>query len=399
VKQINEGISYLDGVFDNPPLFVFTLTLISKIVGISEIFFRIFIVFCALITTLLVYRVCLILGDKKKAIFASGFYAFFPMNVIFSKIVQIDMYGIALMMLAFYFSILGIKKNKIWFYPSGFFLGLTIISKIPFGLSMIPIIYYMKKKNIESKYIISFILTAFIIPIIWITYILLTNFNYLKRGAGSSSNFFGLGPMHSAAPLYQLYMILIALFLIFFLTILIIKKRPINFEEKTLIIFIATFSFFFIILPNHEYYLLTVFAPLFIFLSLKINSTKKNKILLTVFLFISISILILRPVYEVNWKEPCFFVKENYSNDIIIFSSNPKVSEYYLNRDVKWLHPDQINYSSAYNTIFMFTTYDKMNLRNIGLLNMIEENFVLLKDYDNKIFLYGSENLKRGVKH
>ena len=131
VIHIVEGGSYLDGGFDNPPLFVYTLLFLSKIFGISVILFRLFIVFCTLITIYVIYHIGLILGNKKIALVSSALYAFFPMTMIFSKIIQIDMFAVMLMTASFYFAILGIKKDIRWFFLSGFFLGLTVFTKIP----------------------------------------------------------------------------------------------------------------------------------------------------------------------------------------------------------------------------------------------------------------------------
>ena len=65
VTHVAEGGSYLDGSFDNPPLFVYSLSLLSRITGISLIAFRFVIVFCTLITTYLIYQIGCIFGKKR----------------------------------------------------------------------------------------------------------------------------------------------------------------------------------------------------------------------------------------------------------------------------------------------------------------------------------------------
>ncbi len=396
ITHIVEGGSYLDGSFDNPPFFVYSLSFLSKIFSISIILFRLFIVICTLVTTYFVYHIGYIFGNKRIGLISSAIFAFFPMTVIFSKIIQIDMFGIMLMTATFYFAILGIKKNKRWFFLSGFFLGLTVFTKIPMALIIIPIFYYMFHKKIEIKYFLLIIIETILVPLPWVIYVWTVKPSFLMSSASSSSNFFGLGTMHSEVPYYQLSMILLAILFLILLLILIWKFKPTSIEEKTLVLYFIIFSCFFLLLPNHEYYLLPIFAPLFIFIVLshkKKDSWKKFKKILIIFLGISIILLVVRPLYEVNWEEAVDFVKENYSNYVAVYSTNPKVTEYYFNRKINWLHPNQIADISENNTIIMFTSYDKIDLENVQVMEIIEEKFIFLRSFNDKIFVYGSKNL------
>jgi len=396
ITHIIEGGSYLDGVFDNPPFFVYSLSFLSKIININITLFRLFIVFCTLVTTYVVYHIGYILANKRVGLVSSAIYAFFPMTVIFSKIIQIDMFGIMLMTATFYFAVLGIKKNKRWFFLSGFFLGLTVFTKIPMGLIIIPIFYFMFHKKIEIKYFMMIIIETILVPLPWIAYVWSANPSFFISGASSSSNFFGLGPMHSGVPYYQLSMILLAILFLLFLLISIWKRKPISIEEKTLVLYFLIFSGFFLLLPNHEYYLLPIFVPLFIYIVLsykKKDILKKFKKILIIFLAISIILLIIRPIYEINWEESVDFVKENYSNYEYIYSTNPKVTEYYFQKKVNWLHPNQISDISENNTIILFTVYDKIDLENVQVMEIIEEKFIFLRSFNDKIFIYGSKNL------
>jgi len=40
----------------------------------------------------------------------------------------------------------------------------------------------------------------------------------------------------------------------------------------------------------------------------------------------------------------------------------------------------------------MFTRYDTINLRSTNIPKLIEEDFILLKSFEDKIFIYGSKN-------
>jgi 4-amino-4-deoxy-L-arabinose transferase-like glycosyltransferase len=396
VTYIVEGGSYLDGRFDNPPLFVYSLSFLSKIFGISVILFRFFIVFCTLVTTYIVYQIGYILGNKRVGLVSSALYAFFPMTVIFSKIIQIDMFAIMLMTASFYFAILGIKKDRRWFFLAGFFLGLTVFTKIPMALVIIPIFYYMFYRKIEIKCFLLLIIETILVPLPWIAYVWFVKPSFLRSGASSSSNFFGLGSMHSGVPYYQLTMILLAIIVLGLLIILIWKHKPTSVEEKNLAFYFLIFSVFFLVLPNHEYYLLPVFVPLFIFIGMIYTEEtrwKKFKKIIFIFLGISIILLLARPIYDVNWEEAVNFIKENYTENVTIFSTSPKVTEYYFQHEVNWLHPDQITNISANNIIIMFTSYDRIDLENVHVMEIIEEKFMFLKSFNDKLFIYGSKNL------
>ena len=107
---------------------------------------------------------------------------------------------------------------------------------------------------------------------------------------------------------------------------------------------------------------------------------------------ILMSIGMLLIVGRLVWKI-CKFVKENYPENVTIYSTSPKVTEYYFQHEVNWLHPDQITNISANNTIIMFTSYDRIDLENVHVMEIIEEKFMFLKSFNDKLFIYGSKNL------
>jgi 4-amino-4-deoxy-L-arabinose transferase-like glycosyltransferase len=396
ITHIAEGGSYLDGIFDNPPFFVYSLALLSKIFGASIIIFRLFIMLCTLITTYLIYKIGCIIDKKRAALVSSSLYAFFPMTVIFSKIIQIDLFAIMLMTATFYFAVLGIKKERKWFYLSGIFLGLTVFTKFPAAIIILPVFYYMYCNKIQIKNYLFIIIIAILIQLPWIVYFWTENPTFLVSGTSSSRNFFGLGTMHTEAPIYQLSIIILAILVFVILLILFWRYKPKTIEQRILVLFTLIFSGFFVLLPNHEYYLLPVLVPLFLYLGIIFGNKKKEKIvkkILTIFLIISISFLIFRPIYDVNWEQAVIYVKENYSENVTIYSTGPTVTEYYFNREVNWFHPKNIRNISEKETIIMFTFYDRVNLADLNILIDLEEKFIMLKSIDDKIFIYGSRDL------
>jgi 4-amino-4-deoxy-L-arabinose transferase-like glycosyltransferase len=394
-NYVVNGGSYLDGSFDNPPFFVYTLSFLSKFTGINLVAFRFFTIFCTLVTVCVIYLIGATIKDKKTGLISSALYAFFPMNVIFSKIIQIEMFGIMLMALSFYFTILGTKNRK-WFLLSGLFLGLTAFTKIPFALVFLPIFFYMIHKKTELKFFILMIVESILVVLPWAAYVLVTKPSFLNASSTSSKNFFGLGSMHVKGAPYQTVMIALAVLVFISLIIFFWKKKPKSAEEKALVIFAIVFSLFFVVLPNHEYYLLPVFVPLFLFLGILYSKKdKKIKTILISFLVISIIFLAAKPLYDVNWQEASDYIKNNYPDNINVSSTNPQVMSYLLSRNVTWLTRAEI---STNNTILAFTFYDKITFDALDMNNFIEENFLLLKNFDNKIFIYRSKDLAETTK-
>jgi len=391
---VANGGSYLDGSFDNPPFFVYTLSFLSKFTGINLIAFRLFTIFCTLVTAFVIYLIGTTIKDKKTGLISSALYAFFPMNIVFSKILQIEMFGIMLMTLSFYFAILGTKNRK-WFFLSGLFLGFTAFTKIPFALIFFPIFFYMTHKKTELKFFVIIIVETILVVLPWTVYVLITKPSFLSASP-SSKNFFGLGTMHAKGAPYQTIMIVLALLVFVSLIIFFWKKKPKSGEEKALAIFTIVFSLFFVVLPNHEYYLLPIFVPLLLFLGVIYSKkVKKIKTILVLFLIISIIFLAVKPLYDVNWQEAGDYIKESYPQNVNVSSTNPEVMSYLLSRNVTWLTMDEI---SINNTILAFTFYDKITFDALNLNKFIEENFLLLKNFDNKIFLYGSKDLAETIR-
>ena len=90
-------------------------------------------------------------------------------------------------------------------------------------------------------------------------------------------------------------------------------------------------------------------------------------------------------------RQVSFNPKKNFSNDVTVYSSNPKVAEYYIGHEAFWLTSDA-NITEG-RTIVMFTIYDKANLEGLNLLSVIQNELVLLKNFNEKIFVYASKDV------
>jgi 4-amino-4-deoxy-L-arabinose transferase-like glycosyltransferase len=397
VTTLVQGGSYYDGVFDNPPLFVYTLTALAKLGGVHELLFRFVSILCTLITTGFLYLISKVFLKNKAAIFSAALFTFFPMTVLFSKIIQIDMFAIMFMTASFYFAVVGTQKNRLWLLISGAFFGLGILTKFPTALVIFPLFYYWYRYHVQCKYIALFIGVSFVISLPWFLYTFIVNPAFLTAGVASSSNLFGLGSMHTDAPYYQLAMIVLAVGIFLLILVLLLKYKPNTVEQKTLALFSLVYAGFFLVLPNHEYYLLPVLVPLFLYIVLRLHTkVKMLKTMVSTFLIISILLVIVRPVYEINWKKAVEELNE-YSDVDLVYSTNPAVIRYYIQKNVTWLHPELNASFSTHNVAVLFTWYDTFNLKDTQLFSFIEEHYVLLEDVDGKIFLYGSPDIHRGI--
>ncbi len=391
VAHIARGGSYFDWGFDNPPLFVYVLTVLSRL-RLNLVFFRLFIVFCTLITTCGVYELGSVFADKKTGMAAAILYAFFPLTVVFSKKLQIDMFGVMLMTLSFYFAVIGVKQKRSWLHLSGVLLGLAVLTKFPFGLVAIPILYYLYRKDVGWKRILFTLSEGALVASLWAGYVVMTRPSFFDERVSSSSNFFGFGAMHAGAPLYQLAMVATAVLTLALLLALFFRRQPANVEERTLGVFSIVYALFFMVLPNHEYYLLPLLVPLFVYVALKWQRGQWRKIAIG-FLLVSLLLLACRPVYEVNWRRTTNYIETRYAaENITVYASNPRAAGYYLHRNVTLL-TSRVDDGFPPNAVVAFTCYDVANLKAVHLWEPIQEQLVLLKQWDDKMFIYGGEAL------
>lgn len=382
------GGSYFDGPFDNFPLYVYTLTLYSKIAGISLLSFRIFSMICTLSSTFLIYRIGLMVKDKKTATIASLSFAFFPLVAYYGVKIGIDMFAVFLGLLALYFAILAVKKSNKYFILCGIFLGLSVFAKLPMFVMTFPILYYMYKNHVSIKYYILLAIEGVIIIAPWTLYAIFMQPSFFYNRIGSSSNFIGLGYIHTA-PYRQLFTSSLSIIVAIFLVILWRKYKPVTPEDKLLLYSAMSFSVFFLVLPNYYYYLLPMFAPLFLYIAMK--KRRHLKPVIMIFIIISLAFAGLsKPFLIENWEPVLTYIDENYDENITIYTTKPFVLEYYCNKryNIKSLYSAEYGFN---NTLIIFFPVEEPDLRTSGILDNFN-NFRFVKMFDS-LCLYESRDL------
>jgi len=353
-------------IFDNPPFFIYTLKFFAIIFGENLFVFRFFIILCTLAIIIITYLIGKEITSKKIAVLAALMTGFFPAYVVFSKILQIEMFAILFGMLALYF----IFKDK-WVF-SAIFIGLAIFAKIPMFVFLFPMIYYIYKTK-PKIYVIWYLFISALINIPWYLYTFLNNPEFLANRHGSSSNFFALGMGHNIT--YLIFMYLLIFVMVAAVIILYIKIKPKNVKEYTLYFIILLTTLFYAFLPNHEYYLLPLFPALFLLISARLREVNLKKIL-GILLIASAILIIINPIYNVNYEEPCTYVKENYQG-VQLYATYPPVAEYYTGfKNIKQVK----NLGECESGSVLITTF--------GESSIVKCNITLIKSFDNNIFIY-----------
>ncbi len=96
----------------HPPLYYLFISVWSKLLGTSEIALRFPSVIASLLTGWVVYKIGLLLGDRKKALWSTLFFLFNPLIVYYSQEARMYMMATLFTTTAFYFFLRLIKEKK-----------------------------------------------------------------------------------------------------------------------------------------------------------------------------------------------------------------------------------------------------------------------------------------------
>jgi len=373
VTHITNGGSYYDGLFDNFPLYTYTLFLYSKLVGISVLSFRLVSVFCLFIATFFTYKIGVILKDRKVAFLAISLFLFFPLVSFFGIKIGIDTFAVSLCVLAIYFTILAVKNDSRYYILSGIFLGLAVFAKLPFFVIAFPIFYYMYINKTKLRYYLLLIIEGGLIILPWSLYTLIMKPEFINNLVDSSSNLFGLGMIMLRSPLRQMVATTTGILVLVLLLIIWKKYKPVTNEEKLILSIAFAFSLLYLAIPNHYYYFLPLFIPLFLYLSVK--QVKWLKEMLVIFIIISISIFGMCKIYVMDeTNQVVEHINENYDESVRIYSTNAFMLNYRTGQRYNITSIPRVDNSikDYNNSVIMFTTTEKGDLTMSGGLDVLE---------------------------
>lgn len=167
---------------ERAPAYCFFLAGIYFLFGHSLFAAKLAQVFLSELTLVLIYLIALQAADRKTALLAAFFTAFYPKFILWTEYILSETFGSFLIAIFIYFLLKGIKQNKTaYFFISGVFLGINALNKIftIYYLAIIFLIFFFGSKNKAKGLFIFFIIAMTAISIVapW-TY---RNYKVFKR--------------------------------------------------------------------------------------------------------------------------------------------------------------------------------------------------------------------------
>lgn len=132
------------------PLYQAIVSILYRIFYFSDIWGRSLTIISGYIATLYLYKIVLVLTEKKQiAFFTAFFFLFTPLNIFYMRSVMIDPFVVMLLLVGIYYSCLWIVKRDIRnFFIGIIFLTLGLIHKGLYGpFWLLPLILYSTKNG------------------------------------------------------------------------------------------------------------------------------------------------------------------------------------------------------------------------------------------------------------
>ena len=367
---IEKGTSPWDTVNWQPPLYSYTASILTRILGLSEFSFRLTSVIFGTLTIVLVYYLGNLLYNKKIGLLAAILLAVSPLHVVYSRTAFSDVFHtffIVLTILTMEFLILKNPNGRytmVLVLLSGMLSAVAFLIKyntlIPLGIYWIFILgraMLKHKKNIFKKYFVYMILINIMALITSIFIILLTGgisrlvlliHNVLLSALLQFEQF--------ANPSYYTFLVLfeglsplIALLVpLGIIYILLHKER--NRNDYLVVFFVLAYIILFLLQTRRlARHLVMIFPFLMIMLSRfftlfvsRVAYAKKHLNFVLLFLLLILSSLGWS-IYEINktsgfhvWTELADYIKKNYPEEITVHGSlhkNRFIGYYIRNAD------------------------------------------------------------------
>lgn len=375
--EIANGGSYLNGQFDNPPLFTYLISLIIKVTGPRVWICRLFIVSICAMNSYLVYRIGSLFLNRKKAISAGYLYGFFPMDVAFGRIIQIDNLMILFILLTIYFlmnSSNGLNGKKLFFAGASY--GLALFTKFS-SIILIPLlIYFLIKKIRNAKSVAIFIAAVAAVQLPWYAYSFITKPEFIQLSQ-AGRNVFHIMDMY--VPTYKIIVLIFASIYLLVAIFYFNRFKAENYYQSCLQILILSAILFNIFYPIHEYYLLPSFPPLFLYVVAK-HKEKTIRSIGIIFIISSLFFISLVPLIQVDYGGTASYIKNEFDENRTIACSNQPLMNFYLNglnnnknNDENKKYSVTILNRENLGDVVVITSYDKICRED--LVNYVKENY------------------------
>lgn len=269
----------------HPPLVIWMMAASIKIFGVSEFGFRFPIAFTGIILVVFFYRLVLFLFNEKIALYSTLIFLLNAHVTQYSRMAQLDIPVLMFLLLSFFYLVKGIQQSFYNYIISGVFLGFALLSKIIVGF-LIPIIFLsfilyflIAEKKINKKYVMGFFVQCFVGLLVALPWFILVTIKLGSAYWEQTINYHVLGRIGTALEnhsspfglFYWIYQTIIRLnlfipFLIYGIYVLY-KRNIVNKEIKVLISFwfIIPFLVFTFTATKFHTYILNFILPEILF--------------------------------------------------------------------------------------------------------------------------------------
>lgn len=326
-----------------PPFYIATIYFWKNLFGISEFAIRSFSVLFGTLSIILVYLILRELSKPKIALFASFLFSISALEILFSQEARAYALLTFLALISTYFLILALKKNNYYIIPYivfSIFLIYTLYFCFFYLILQFLFIYYFKKDKLLLFTIGLFFVILGFIP--WIPSLLIQYQTHQQGAIGTLNGFVNL-PGFLAN--FGQSIFIIPFLLLSFIFLLILKKEKdkkfiSKLTEKTYIKLILIVSILLLYLLIFLIFIFIgtfliryfIFLSIFVYFSLSflLFSIKKSMriilIIITIFLFLSTTLIFHNFNRKADWKEAIEFIEMNEkSNEIIIIEDGNNI--------------------------------------------------------------------------
>lgn len=439
---LNPTVSYLGPGFSpfliEFPGYNFIVALFYKIFGINEIYGRLVSLIFWIISSVFLYKICLLLTSKSVGFFAVFLFTFSPLSVLVSRSFQPDQMMIAFSLASIYFALKYQGLNKTPLVTSAIFASIAFLTKAPAAIfTLIPVIFVLSKKNGSNFKRDGFIyLVIAILPsLMWYFYSFWQNSKGLITQSNFSfSNWFGIDVFLSLKYYsnifgFEINLVLLPIGVLLFYLGIFNKDLK---HRDVLYVWLFSIVLYFVLfnkhVMTHEYYHLPFLPIATIFAGISLNSILKGKTFLLKSLLLILIALLSFPQTFMRAYEPIPRFREvlntaekikrhTQPNELIVGSMDAGPSLVYYSKRQGWgFEVDRENtidtltfYDSKQMTmdpisdlnerieqgaVLFATAYKPQFIKNKTFSDYMYENFPILEESDSSVIFSLKERVR-----
>ncbi|MCM8772096.1 MAG: glycosyltransferase family 39 protein [Candidatus Omnitrophica bacterium] len=361
---ITTGKKFSLGYYEHPPFiwwYIYLISLLSKN-GLHFFYYRLFSVFTTCIVSFLFLK---LINNDEKSYLLSSLFLLTPIHLL-GFLITNDVPLFLFIFISAFFFYKGIKEERRKnFVFSGFFFGLSFLSKYFAVLYFLSILVYIILKNEKKFYFNFLIFLVFSLPFIFLN--LYWNYTHCWINI-----LFNLVYRKKISTFQLKNLVLFFLSLAFLLTpysfYLFIKKKLFLFSEneidKFLVLLYVIPLFFFFIISFFRTVGLHWYISFIPFILIMFKNLEKEIILKNLRVSVAFEILIILPVIILLCLPPSIFKNQKNYSEIIMFLKGDSIWKYLKNYE-----NDYILATTNYTDSAIMSYYSNRNFIVFGSLD------------------------------